>query len=241
MCDGNVVHPGGSPVGRHSREGLAERVFGVELVDQTVPFAAFDPLFEGRQHPLCPNPRFDPRPFLVRQRRLMGLSGSGSPRGHCSRACSVDFGHRVSIFLHPLAPPALPGFIATMGAVTPARPTGLLTSRACPGEGRGLPASRNRPSEPSVSNHRPAPMAALTPRPSPGQALTPQRHRLPPLPGVWASPLYRRLARRYGRIRVSHRTDGSFASCCSPPRLAATQLQSATGRSRYTWGRLAPP
>ncbi len=87
-----------------------------------------------------------------------------------------------------------------MGALTPARPTGLLTSRACPGEGRGLPASRNRPSEPSVSNHRPAPMAAFTPRPSPGQALTPQRHRLPPLPGVWASPLYRRLARRYGRI-----------------------------------------
>jgi hypothetical protein len=41
--------------------------------------------------------------------------------------------------------------------------------------------------------------------------------------------------------RVSHRTDGSFAFCCSPPRLAATQLQSATGRSRYTWGRLAPP
>ena len=87
-----------------------------------------------------------------------------------------------------------------MGALIPARPTGLLTSRACPGEGRGLPASRNRPSEPSVSNHRPAPMAAFTPRPSPGQALTPQRHRLPPLPGVWASPLYRRLARRYGRI-----------------------------------------
>ena len=144
-------------------------------------FAAFDPLFEGRQHPRCPNPRFDPRPFLVRQRRLMGLSGSGSPRGHCSRACSVGFGHRVSIFLHPLAPPALPGFIATMGAVTPARPTGLLTSRACPGEGRGLPASRNRPSEPSVSNHRPAPMVALAPRPSPGQALTPQRHRLPHL------------------------------------------------------------
>ncbi len=93
----------------------------------------------------------------------------------------AKFGHCVSIFLHPLAPPALPGFIATMGAVTPARPTGLLTSRACPGEGRGLPASRNRPSEPSVSNHRPAPMVALTPRPSPGQALTPQRHRLPHL------------------------------------------------------------
>jgi site-specific DNA recombinase len=126
--DADVIHPGGSPVGRHSREGQAERVFGVELVDQTVPFAALDPLFEGRQHPLRPNPRFDPRPFLVRQRRLMGLSGSGSPRGHCSRAWSGVFDHRVSIFLDPLAPPALPGFIATMGPVTPARPTGLLAS-----------------------------------------------------------------------------------------------------------------
>ena len=62
-----------------------------------------------------------------------------------------------------------------------------------PGEGRGLPASRNRPSEPSVSNHRPAPMAALTPNPSaPSASLARAR--------VWASPRHRRLARRYGRI-----------------------------------------
>jgi len=103
-----------------------EPVFGKEGIE----FAAFDPLCEGRQHPLRPNPRFDPRPFLVRQRRLMDLSGSCSPLGHCGRTRSVGFGHRVSIFLHPLAPPALPGFIATMSAVTPARPTGLLASRS---------------------------------------------------------------------------------------------------------------
>jgi hypothetical protein len=124
---------------------------------------------------------------------LMGRSGACSPHGQCRRVRSAGRGHRVSIFLHPLAPPALPGFIATTGAPTPARPTDLLASRACPGEGRGLPASCNRPSEPSVSNHRPAPMAALAPNPSaPSASLA--------CATVWASPLGRRLARRYGRI-----------------------------------------
>ena len=182
--DADMVHSRRPSVGRHTREGLAERVDGVELVDQTVPFAAFDPLCEGRQHPLRPNPRFDPRPFLVRRWRLMGLSGAGSPCGHCGRCGSLGFGHRVSISLHPFAPPALPGFDATMGALTPARP-------AC--RRAGLPASRNRPSEPSVSNHRPAPMAALSPNPSAPSAS-------PARAAVWASPLDRRLARRYGRI-----------------------------------------
>jgi hypothetical protein len=93
--------------------------------------AAFAPLFEGRQHPLCPNPRFDPLPFpLVRPRGLMDRSGSSSPAGHYDRSSSVGFGHRVSIFLHPFAPPALPGFPATTGALTPARGRGLAASSA---------------------------------------------------------------------------------------------------------------
>jgi len=42
-----------------------------------------------------------------------------------------------------------------------------------------------------------------------------------------------------GPNRVRHYpTDESFASCCSPPRLAATQLQSATDRRTYAWRRL---
>ena len=39
----------------------------------------------------------------------------------------------------------------------------------------------------------------------------------PPSGRLWASPLHRRLARRYGRIEFVIPTDGSFASCCSPP------------------------
>jgi hypothetical protein len=110
---------------------------------------------------------------------------TGSGHGAGRTRSSAGFGHRVSIFLHPFAPPALPGFIATMGAVTPARRTACLRT--------GHPASRNRPSEPSVSNHRSAPMAAFTPNPSAPSAS-------PARAGVWASPLDRRLARRYGRI-----------------------------------------
>ena len=40
--------------------------------------------------------------------------------------------------------------------------------------------------------------------------------------------------------RVRHPTDGSFASSCFPPRLAATQFLLAIGRSRSAWKGLAP-
>ncbi len=46
---------------------------------------------------------------------------------------------------------------------------------------------------------------------------------------VWASPLDSRLARRLGRIEFAYATDGSLASRCSPPRLAATQLAIGQG------------
>jgi hypothetical protein len=85
-----------------------------------------------------------------------------------------------------------------------------------------LLASRIPSSEPSVSNHRPAPMVALAPRPSPGQALTPQRHR-PPRPEAGLGFTFASRA-RYSITpnRVCYPTGDPFASCCSPPRLAAT-------------------
>ena len=60
VFDRDMINPTGAPVGRHLREGRPQRRFGVELVDQAVPLAAFDPLFEGRQHPLRPNRWFGP-------------------------------------------------------------------------------------------------------------------------------------------------------------------------------------
>ena len=66
---------------------------------------------------------------------------------------------------------------------------------------------------------------------------------LPPLPSlrqVKASPFGSRLAGRARPYRVRHPTDWSFTSCCSPPRLTATQLQSVTGRRTYARRGLAP-
>ena len=186
----------GSPVDGLPASGLAGKDMGLAQVEKPVfgkeRIAAFHPLFEGRQHPRCPNPRFDPRPFLVRPRGLMDLSVSCSPGGHCDRSASIGFGHSVSIFLHPFAPPALPGFFATTSALTPARGRGLAASSAL------LPTRRS-------------PCFTLTDLPSPLPPTTdPLRWSLCHLPsaplasparaGVWASPLDRRLARRYGRI-----------------------------------------
>jgi len=60
LFDRDMIYPGGSPVVLDLRQGRPQRRFGVKLVDQTVPFAAFDPRFEGRQHSSRPNRWFGP-------------------------------------------------------------------------------------------------------------------------------------------------------------------------------------
>ena len=62
VFDRDMIHSGRTLVGRHFRESRPQRRLGLNLVDQTVPFAAFDPLFEGSQHPCRPNRWFGPRP-----------------------------------------------------------------------------------------------------------------------------------------------------------------------------------
>jgi hypothetical protein len=110
--DRHVIHSGSAFVGGDLRERRNQCAFGVDLVDQAELLASFDPVFEGRQHLLCPNRRFDPAPAE------QDLSGTCSPRGH------------------PFALPALPGFFATMGALTPGRPALRLT-RELPTPPRG--------------------------------------------------------------------------------------------------------
>src|ERR1700740_2892184 len=88
------------------------------------------------------------------------------------------FGCHVSTFLHPVAPPALPGFVATMGALTPAwRRDPTACSAPCGGRylgilspscnHAGLLASRvlSLQSLPSPTTPLP-PMTALSPNPS---------------------------------------------------------------------------
>jgi hypothetical protein len=111
---------------------------------------------------------FGPRPVTGKPRRPWVLSGAVSHLRHSRRCLSIAFGHHVSTFLHPFAPPALPGFIATTSAVTPARRRDS-EARSAPRGGRYLepflllaPRRSPRftcsvPPEPSVSNHPAAP------------------------------------------------------------------------------------
>ena len=137
----------------------------------------------------------------------------------------------LSTFLHPLAPRALPRFLATTGALTPARPalrplSGAMNTRPIPGRSPWF-TPRDLPCIPSPNTWRALPSLLRCPpsvtgslglRPGLDFTLNPQ-------------------ARRYARPnRVRYPTDCMFASGCSPPRLAATQLPSAT-RERASPGK----
>ena len=123
----------------------------------------------------------------------------------------------LSTFLRPLAPRPLRRFIATMDAPTSA---GLSTARRISlGHVHGRsPSFRLRPPHalwPSLSH------------------ATLQRGQLPyACTGLdFANPSQARQDIRPNRVR--HPTDRSLISCCFPPRLAATQLQSITGRRAH--------
>ena len=146
------------------------------------------------------------------QRQQTSGSSLWPPRRprHCVRFGFLAWGHGPSIFLRPLARPALPGFTATMGALTPEqaalrRPMPLAKRRRSTHEhrleiGSGLPALRD--SEHSIPNHLTAPAVALTHNPSARQAF-------------WASPRMRRLAGRPCRngfvlLRTAHSLPVAF-------------------------------
>ena len=140
-------------------------------------------------------------------------------------------GHRVSTFLHPFAPPALPGFLATMGALTPARRRDA--------SARGAPLPEGSTSASFLLLRRAGLLASRIPSlwslPSPTTSLPPITAFPPilsvmgfPLARAWASPFDRRLASQHGRIEFAFATDDSIASRCSPPHLAVTQLRSVT-------------
>jgi len=109
------------------------------------------------------------------------VRGAAMPSpGHCVRLRFRLSGHATSTFLRPFAPPALPGFHATMDALTPERPAlrrprpaqrrRLYTHEHRPVCHSGLPASRVWPSGHSVSNHLTAPAVAFAHNPSARQA-----------------------------------------------------------------------
>ena len=147
-------------------------------------------------------------------------------------------GHFTSIFLRPFAPPELPGFHATTDALTSERrlflPVG--SREGVRHMNTFLPVQISllnvvESSDHSVSNHLLPPLnpwfgfsdsgiprgTAFQPPPS-RRTLASLGLRLFPV----GSP------RTTGRIKFTFVTDWSFTSCCSPHRLAATQLRSVT-------------
>ena len=141
-----------------------------------------------------------------------------------------------STFLHPLAPRALPRFLATTGALTPVQaalrtPIRGNEHRPCPEQVSLVHIAR--PSMHSVTKHLAHPAIAFT--------LPDQRDRLPGIhPGLDFA--LNPQARRYARPnRVRHNpTDCMFASGCSPPRLTATQLPLTTGNGHLPDGDFHP-
>ena len=112
-----MVHSRRSPVADHACAGGKQVQRRIHLVNQRMPSSSSHSLFECCQHALRPNARVRPASYRGR------LSGGCSRERHCHRCIvsSLGFRHHASIFLHPFAPPALPGFVATMGALTPGR------------------------------------------------------------------------------------------------------------------------
>ncbi len=169
------------------------------------------------------------------------VSHRSSSSEHSNVGNLIEHGRSASTYLHPLAPQALPCFCATMDALTPARRPHLP-----PCSGQVSLVHMARTSLHSVTNHPAYPVIA--------SLLPSQRDRLPEpglrpassmpcrgLANLWQTSCFRpcsglgftfnEQARRIaGPNRVRFTTDCKFASGCSPPRLAATQLPSAIGR-----------
>src|SRR5262245_28868977 len=110
--DRHVIRSGSAFIRRNLLKRRQQIPLGKHLVKQSEPSVSFHPLFEGRQHANGPRTRFHPSPSR------QDLSGLLSQR-HCRRCVFQMLGHSPSIFLVPFAPPALPGFIATMEPLTP--------------------------------------------------------------------------------------------------------------------------
>jgi hypothetical protein len=166
-----------------------------------------------------------------------------SPFGH-SRGWKPS-SHRspASTFLSPFAPRALPRFLATMDALTPAQ--GALRAQSSSNEHPPLPGQVSlvhmaRPSLHSVTNHPARPAIAFLLPAQRDRLLEPGPRPATPMPcrslaNLWPTSCFRpcssldftsneQARRNVWPNRVRLPTDCSFVSSCSPPRLTATQL-----------------
>jgi hypothetical protein len=93
-----------------------ELVWPAEMIDQAEPYASLHPLCEGLQHAFRPRMAFNPFPIFG-----SGFSRLRSPFGHSRGLRFVLCSLHSSTFPHLFAPRALSRFLATTGALTPAR------------------------------------------------------------------------------------------------------------------------
>ena len=241
LRDRHVVHSRGTPISRHLLERGPQIPLREHFVKQPKPFPSFHSLFQSRQHADGPGTRLDPSPARE------DLSGLLSQR-HCRRCCFHGLGHPTSIFLEPFAPPALPGFVATMAPLTPGRWALWVLMR-----GHELPPVTTQvsffkafdlPSIPSSTT--------VLPFPQHGFRTLPQSDGLPRLsPGKTSSveglpsrgqgfTVVTPAPRQAWPNQVRYPTDWTFTSSCSPPLLTETRLLSVTSFVTQTrWG-LAP-
>ena len=124
---------------------------------------------ESRRQPCRPLRRLEPRHVCEAR------SGAVSPHARYGQSSRCRFRRlelHVSTSLHPFAPPALPGFHATMGALTPARRLFVSLSGAVNSAWTraGLSASCVGPSDRSASNHPAGPVIAFAHYPSASRA-----------------------------------------------------------------------
>src|SRR5262249_48593290 len=199
------IHARRAAVGLDLRPGCSQRCGCKHLVNQREPLAAFDPVVQGRQHPLRPPRGFNPRPGSPGGCSLCTLlshctSGAALPRRGQSRLHLPALPSLERVLL-PRPPMATlhTHHIGTMPALTPRRlahaPQGPLLPLPC------------RPSIPPPTT----PWARSITISSTSVC--------PPGLATWASPWICRLADTRTPKRVRHPAGCSFASGCSPPRL----------------------
>ena len=190
------------------------------LVEELVSFHA---RIERCQQAWRPHQPFHPRPTEQKVSGGQSVSVFRSRcrhwrRSHFALVCRV---HHASISLRPFAPPELPGFNATMNALTPERQARRYRDRLALLSRSGLLVSRIKSSSHSVSNH---PLSfskfgLVSLRDLPPREPLRLTHPLGrvPLGVTWASPLSSRLATTTGRIEfVILRTDHSPPDALHP-------------------------
>ena len=207
---GDMVYPAGSAILLHLLERALKIFLPIDFINQTEPLTSFDPVFQGRQHRVCPHTRFHPVPSFP---PFLGFSSLLSPFGHYRRFNFRSCFH--PLFLFPVA-------LCSTGFHRFPRYYGDSDSRPNLQHQGGYPCFthlyfrpfRHQPPLASCCRFCTLPLSSTGfPFPGLGFVLPPQTHHVS------------------GRtvFVISFPTDQSFTSCCSPPGVATDAVTFSYG------------